>query len=107
MATRLELHEKLQELIGLRPDGKPNVYFQPPETLKLNYPCIVYGFSDYNIRHSDNRIYKKIKQYTISLLETDPDSSLADRILESFSMISFDRSYPAGNLYHRVFSLYF
>ena len=38
---RLELHEILCTILGSR-----NVYFQPPESIKMNYPAIVYGLDD-------------------------------------------------------------
>ena len=37
MKTRYELHEFLCEILGSR-----NVYFQPPESVKMKYPAIVY-----------------------------------------------------------------
>ena len=37
MAGRLELQSKLEELLGTR-----NVYYQPPESIKIGYPAIVY-----------------------------------------------------------------
>ena len=47
MKTRLELDEELVKILGSK-----NVYFQPPESLKLNYPAIVYSLSNIS-----NRIY--------------------------------------------------
>lgn len=38
MANRLNLHEEFATLLGSN-----NVYFQPPESVKLNYPCIKYS----------------------------------------------------------------
>ena len=38
MDRRLQLHEELCSVLGSR-----NVYFQPPETIKLTYPCIIYS----------------------------------------------------------------
>ena len=43
MGTRIELQSKLEELLGSR-----QVYYQPPETVKMEYPAIVYSKS--NIR---------------------------------------------------------
>ena len=37
MGTRLELQSKLEEILGSR-----QVYYQPPETVKMEYPAIVY-----------------------------------------------------------------
>ena len=36
--TREELHELLVSVLGSR-----NVYFQPPESIRMQYPAIVYA----------------------------------------------------------------
>lgn len=41
MGTRIELQSKLEELLGSR-----QVYYQPPETVKMEYPAIVYSKSN-------------------------------------------------------------
>ena len=38
---RLELHEILCGILNTR-----NAYFQPPESVKMNYPAIVYALSN-------------------------------------------------------------
>ena len=40
MKTRLELQNKLEELLGFR-----HVYYQPPESVKMEYPAIRYSKS--------------------------------------------------------------
>ena len=35
MGTRIELQEMLEQIT-------PNVYYQPPSTISIKYPCIVY-----------------------------------------------------------------
>ena len=44
MKTRYELHEFLCEILGSR-----NVYFQPPESVKMKYPAIVYERTEIKI----------------------------------------------------------
>ena len=41
MANRLDLQALLEDLLGSR-----NVYYQPPESVKMNYPAIVYALED-------------------------------------------------------------
>ena len=53
MENRLDLHEELCELLGSR-----HVYFQPPESIKLIYPCIVYSMSGVLKLNANNRLYK-------------------------------------------------
>ena len=61
MGRRLEFQEVLQSLIGIRPDGKKNVYFQPPSSVKMNYPCIVYSLSRISVKKANNKLYGFIK----------------------------------------------
>ena len=41
MAPRLDLQKLLVELLG-----SDNVYFQPPPSVQMNYPAIVYKLDD-------------------------------------------------------------
>jgi hypothetical protein len=102
MASRLELHDELCELLGSR-----CVYFQPPESIKLNYPCIVYSRSNINKLNANNALYKKTNQYEVIVIDRDPDSDISDRILEHFSMCRFDREYTSDNLNHNILTLYY
>ena len=45
MRTRLDLDDTLREIMG----DKGSVYFQPPENLKMKYPCIRYSLMTYTI----------------------------------------------------------
>lgn len=101
-ARRLILHEKLCEILGNR-----NVYYQPPESKLMEYPCIRYSKSDIDILNANDRVYKKVDQYEVIVMDFDPDSTIADRILDHFPMCRFDRSYPSDNIYHTIITLYF
>lgn len=98
--TRLTLQTALEEFLGSK-----NVYYQPPESIKLKYPCILYEKSRINQRYANNHTYIKSNQYTLTIIHRDADSTLPDDILEAFEFISFDRSYKADNLYHDVFTI--
>ena len=102
MASRLELHEELCTILGSR-----NVYFQPPESIKLNYPCIVYSISKIDKRNANDRLYKSMPRYEITVIDKDPDSEIPTMILAHFSMCSFDRNFKSDNLNHSVLTLYF
>ncbi len=99
---RLELHEKLAEILGSR-----NVYFQPPESKRMSYPAIVYGLSTVRTNRADNNIYLLRKRYSVTVIDKDPDSNWEEQILNSFEYCSFDRSYAADNLNHWQFVLYY
>ena len=101
MASRLELQTELEEILGSR-----NVYFQPPESVKMKYPAIRYSLSNIENTHADNRTYKQSKAYELILIDPDPDSEYADK-LSQLPYCRFDRFYPADNLNHYVFTIYY
>ena len=101
MATRLDLQNKLEEILGSR-----NVYFQPPATVKMNYPAIVYNREGIDITYADDQIYQNTKRYQLILIEKNPDSIVVDKILQELPMCDYDRFYTADNLNHDTFTLY-
>lgn len=98
---RIELHEKLAEILGNR-----NVYFQPPEGQKIYYPCVMYERSKIDSVFADDKTYLGRKLYTLILIYEDPDSELPEKLLAGFSYIRNTRNYQADNLNHDVFELY-
>ena len=101
MASRLDLHELLCSVLGTR-----NVYFQPPESVKMQYPCIVYKRSAVNTRFADNELYMRKKRYTVTVIDKNPDSEIPDKVA-SIPMCAFDRHFASDNLNHDVFSIYY
>ena len=101
MATRLELQSKLEELLGFK-----HVYYQPPETIKMEYPAIKYSKSNVNTRSANDKIYSKINRYEVIVIDKKPDNPVVDKILE-LPYCSYDRHYKADNLNHDVLILYY
>ena len=101
METRLDLQYLLEEILG-----SENVYFQPPESIKLKYPCIIYSLSDIYTRNADDMHYSMQKAYNIMIISRDPDNTIAESIL-GLPKTRFDRRYVADNLYHDILTLYY
>lgn len=101
MGTRLELHNKLCELID-----STNVYFQPPASIKMKYPAIVYELDRVYGPKADDRLYLKHRRYAVKYISRDADNEVIDAILE-WPYCSFDRRFVIDNLYHDCFDLYF
>lgn len=101
MDRRLELQEILKNILG-----SSNVYFQPPESLKLQYPCIVYSRSDIDQKYADNRTYMSRVRYSLTLITRTPDSDFVKSILE-LPYCSYDRYYAADSLSHDSFTLFY
>ena len=102
MASRLELHEELCEILGSR-----NVYFQAPSSVKMQYDAIRYELSDKYLKRANNKIYQNTNQYSGVVITRDPDTTIPDEILSHFEMCSFGRPYTSDNLNHYPFTLYY
>lgn len=102
MASRLKLQEELEKVLGTK-----NVYFQPPENVKMEYDAIVYSLSDIFTRKADDKRYIKHKRYDITVISRNPDNGIADSLLNAFNYIGFDRRFISDNLYHDALTLYF
>lgn len=100
MRSRLELHQFLCDILGSN-----QVYFQPPATIQMNYPAIVYSLNGHSKRVADNRVFFSTKGYGITVIDKDPESEIADRLMEDVRF-SFDRHYRADNLNHFTFTTY-
>lgn len=102
MARRLQLHEELCSILGSR-----NVYFQPPESVKLKYDAIVYDVADRNGIEADDKKYGSLVGYDVTFITLDPDSQIPDILMRSFSRIRHSRSFSSGNLHHELFRIYY
>lgn len=102
MAERLTLHEELCELLGSR-----NVYFQSPESVKMQYDAIRYELAGKDTKRANNRIYMNTNRYDGVIIARNPDTTLPDRLLNHFEMCSLGKPYTAGNLNHYPFTLYY
>jgi len=101
MSRRIDLQNLL---IGLL--GTSNVYFQPPATITMSYPCIVYERTRINTDFADNNPYGIYTQYKVTVIDKNPDSPIPMKIA-ALSRCIYDRHYAVDNLNHDVFNLYY
>ena len=101
MAQRLELQVILVELLGSN-----NVYFQPPPSVNMKYPCIIYQRDYAHAEFADNIPYKNKKRYQITIIDPNPDSAIPDKVAE-LPLCSFDRFFTSDNLNHDIYRLFF
>lgn len=106
MASRLDLHAKLVGILGSQ-----NVYYQPPTSLVLKYPCIIYARGDHwNIKAS-NKIYRGKWRYQLTVIDKapgndDPEQDTCTKLL-GLDYVSYDRRFVSDNLYHDILNIYF
>ena len=100
MADRLELHSVLQELLG-----SSNVYYQPPESIKMQYDAIRYSKKTIDSKYANDRKYSMIDCYEVIVISRVPDNPVIKKLL-SLPYCSYDRHYIADNLHHDVLTIY-
>lgn len=102
MPSRLELQSKLEELIGNK-----NVYFQPPASVKLSYPCVIYRIGNGNAKHANDNMYIFTNSYEMMFIYKKPNLEIIEEVLKALPMCRLDRTYCSDNLNHYVFNVYF
>lgn len=101
MASRLELQTKLEELLESK-----NVYYQPPESRKIEYPAIVYSKSRIDNRSADDMSYLTTTCYELTVIDKRPDNEVINKLL-TLPMCSFSTHFVSDNLNHDVLTLYY
>ena len=86
--------------------GSTNVYFQPPENLRMQYPCFVYQRDSAITEFAGNKPYNYRQRYQLTLISRDPDDEALEKVV-ALPMCTFNRFFAADNLNHDVFELYF
>lgn len=100
MGERLELHEELLQYTN-------NLYFQPPSSIKLEYPCIIYNKTGKSKRFGNDGLYFIKQGYKLIVIDRDPDSEIADNIEQDFQYCTIDQHYTMDNLNHTSLTLYY
>ena len=101
MADRLDLQSKLEELLETR-----NVYYQPPESIKMQYDAIRYSKKNITSTYANDTKYSMRNCYELVVISKRSDSPVVERIL-SLPYTSYDRHYIADNLHHDVITIYY
>lgn len=97
MGSRLELQNLLESILGSR-----NVYYQPPESIRINYPAIIYSRNNIDNNFADDIVYMQNHTYQIIVIDANPDSEIIDKI-SKLPMCRYNRHYTSDNLNHDVF----
>lgn len=101
MDNRLELHEIFCGILGSR-----NVYFQPPASVQMKYPAIVYSRKPIRNTYANNAVYKQATSYEVTVIDEDPDSKFVEEV-SKLPTCRHDRYFTSDNLNHDVFTLFY
>ena len=101
MGKREELDTLLCETLG-----SECVYFQPPENLQIQYPCIVYSLNGHYDLHANNDTYYRRREYDMVYITHDPDDAMIET-LSDLPFCSLGKAYSADNLHHYSYTIYY
>lgn len=104
MAQRTDLQTKLEACM-LAAECEPHVYFQPPEGMKLTFPCIIYSRSHMDIQHANGFPYHHGWRDQVTVIDRNPVSRIVEEVAKLPKM-RHDRVFTSQNLYHTVFTVY-
>lgn len=95
--SRLKLHAMLCDVLESR-----NAYFQPPSSVEMSYPAIVYSREDINNTFADDIVYMQGYYYRLVVIEKSPLGTIAEKV-SKLPSCRFVQNYTADNLNHDVF----
>ena len=98
---RLELHEVLCEMLESR-----HVYFQPPPTVQMKYPCIVYEKMPHKTLYANNVPYAFQDEYRVTVIDKDPDTQIPKKVAQ-MATAKAERPFQNQNLNHYPYTLYY
>lgn len=96
-----DLREILKSILG-----SDNVYYQPPPTIKMKYPCIVFKRENDMTLNADNMSYLSFYRYSIQYIRRGTDTDIPEEILK-LKHCSYDRCFTFDGLNHDSFVIYY
>lgn len=101
MGSRLDLQHLLENLLG-----SDHVYYDPPETVKIKYPAIIYSKNGVQSKRADDSRYQTLTRYDLIVIDRRPDNPVIEKLLD-LSYCSYDRHYVSDNLHHDSLTIYY
>jgi hypothetical protein len=111
--TVIELQREHLDDILRGIEGVDHVYYQPPTSMHLKYPCILYKLSGYDKRYANGGRYISWPEYDVTIIDYNPESILQKRFMDlgtdvdSNCYVQFNRFFTADNLNHWSYRLTF
>lgn len=102
MDSRIALQKELEQILTNK-----NVYFQPPESIKVNYPCIIYYLTDVKSFYADDVTYDYDHCYEVTYISKTEDFKIIDEIKTHFKKCIYDSHYIYDNMYCDAFKIYY
>lgn len=101
MSSRINLQNELETLLGC------TVYFDPPESIKISYPCVIYSLDRLVPLRADNKLYQVHPRYHVMCCSKDPDNTMALEIMNHFQHVTFESRQTRDHIHMDNLTLYY
>lgn len=101
MERRPNLQTMLEELFE-----SDEVYYNPPESMRIAHPAIVYRLSKIDKKSADNRAYLLKPCYEITVIDPLPDNPVIKKLL-ALPYCTYETGYVSDGLHHDRLTLYY
>ena len=101
MEQRIKLQRILEDLLESK-----YVYFQPPSSMRIEYPCIIYERAPDDRKYANGQLYKRMRKYNLIVIDRNSDTEIPDKI-SKLPLVSFNKCYMMNNLNHYSFTIYY
>ena len=101
-AHRMKFSSKLKEFVT-----PENVHFQPPATVKLKYPCIIYHRMPAHKEFANNTKFLNKPLWRVQVIDNNPDSIIGDNIDNAFMYSKIVSMDTIDNLLHTTLEIYY
>ena len=101
MAPRTSLQTLLEIILG-----SEHVYFQPPASVQMQYPAIVYERDSARTQFADNVPHRFTLRYKVTVISRDPDDGTHLKVAQ-LPMTTYERHFTVNNLHHDVLNVFF
>ena len=85
--------------------GYQHTYFEPPESVRMQYDAVVYNRTGFNVRRADDKSYNVRDSYQVMVISRDPETPLPAAIQWHFARCTPGKFYVKDNLHHFPFTI--
>ena len=100
------MKDREKVLIKIKEKICPNVYFTPPENIKINYPACIVTREDLSVHRANNNLYIISIGYKLVYVSKSEADDVFIKVLNNFNYSNFRTEYKVNGLYHKVFIVY-
>ena len=76
---RLYLQDELEAIMGPQ-----HVYFQPPASVHLAYPCVIYNLVVGDMKHADDSVYAYTNRYELMFIYRKPNMEIVEKVMRTY-----------------------